>query len=110
MSRTKQLADSLYKAPPEPPLMSCVWLVIPLSPAHNDSYVEGVATVPRPACHLPQRKESRHEDPPPHDPFTPTHVRRYAEPQLLTAYHRWLSALRRPVRAVLPDLARALRS
>src|SRR5438105_7327918 len=85
--------------------MSCILLVIPLSPAHNDSCVDGVAATPCHACYLPQRKESRHEDPPPHDPFTSTYARRHADPQLLTAYHRWVSALRRPVREALPYLA-----
>src|SRR4051812_33922838 len=49
--------------------MSRILLVIPLSPAHNDSCVDGVAATPCHACYLPQRKESRYEDPPPHDPF-----------------------------------------
>src|SRR5262245_25860043 len=56
--------------------MSRVLLVIPPCPAHNDSCVNGVAAAPRPACHLPQCKESPHEDAPSHDPFTPTHARK----------------------------------
>jgi nucleotide-binding universal stress UspA family protein len=38
-----------------------------------------------------------------------THARRPADPQLLTAYHRWVSALRRPVRQALPHRARSPR-
>src|SRR5438105_4580913 len=94
--RTKQLADSLYKTPPVPLLMSRVLLVISPCPAHNDSCVCGVAAAPRPACPLQQRKESPHEDHPPDDPVTAAHARRHADSQLLAPYHRWLSALRRP--------------
>src|SRR6059058_4246280 len=59
--------------------------------------------------HLTARKESPHEDRPPHDPFTPTHARRHADTQLLAPHHRRLSALCRPVRQTLPHAARSPR-
>src|SRR5215813_8424113 len=64
--------------------MSRILLVLPLSPAHNDSCVDGVAATPCHACYLPQRKESRYEDPPPHDPVTSTYARRHGDPHLST--------------------------
>src|SRR5438132_7516032 len=59
--------------------------------------------------YLPTRKESPHEDRPPHDPVASAHAPRPADSQLLAAHHRWVSALCRPVRQALPHLTRSSR-